>query len=940
MDRRKIIDPLVPVHVLDIKGLVTRSYHSGTDAHPVRDEDTGARVNSAGHGMANFIERILTPILKEVAPINIIAVSDGGNDLRRTMFPGYKEKRKERDKEYPKAQQEQLKLLLEQVNRLLCYLGATTLKVERREADDVISAVVRSMKAVGQPVMIHTVDQDMIQEVDEDAGVFLTLFDAPRLTYINHYESAATGKDCHEIEPGLVALYKSLIGDSSDEYGGVKGFGPVKWNELTAVLDTDGLYELDRMARTGDFSDLREAVAANPDIKVLTLLLTQSTEWRLMHYLARLHPESVWGSIGKDLIKPVWTKRVPDRQKALQALAVVNCDDMIDQFEQWFPTRLLGDEHHLADAFGLVNEHLEDSPVVGFDYEGYDKLKNPAFQEAVKRRKGGYVDVLSQKVTGASICLGANLQHSIYFPTLHKDTANINAGYIPDIINEVQGCEKPLVIQNAGFEMTVTHMNFGDAAEIFRPHDTRVMAAYYDENIMGLGMDGLKDMSWELLRYRQTEYGELLKMHEAEDMRGLTGEQTLVYGCDDSVVACHLWVLFRYAMILERQWRFFLEKHTAPAHVMEYAFRKGVNIDWDELARLRDADQIVIDEGNAKIRALLEEHCTGEADEKAVDAFIAADLDAIRYTLAERWKKKNKGDGDGDEVRVGRERMDALLAEYRISLLAKSIYEPYIETKRTYDFIGSGAQLRDICGYLRMEHVLEKNSNKAIQEWALLYSGVKLPEDQREFVTRVAGAAGKPLKDRAGPEFEDLREICTKIIAPHLKSDWTGDELNYDSPQQMQALLYLKLGLPVRRRSKVDRGSFRHERGLEGSPGTDKRAIAAALAEDCQGDDWRRELLTTLRDVKAAMTRFELFWTPYPLWRHPVDGCVHPGVKDPGTVTRRPTSGSPNILQVSKGPTRGMFIPHHQEERTGSVDKLLAGVMALAEQHLAEEEAA
>ena len=70
-DRKKIIDPQMPAVILDLKGLITRSYHSGTDSHPVRDEETGERVNSASHGAANFLERVLLPILqmnKGIAP--------------------------------------------------------------------------------------------------------------------------------------------------------------------------------------------------------------------------------------------------------------------------------------------------------------------------------------------------------------------------------------------------------------------------------------------------------------------------------------------------------------------------------------------------------------------------------------------------------------------------------------------------------------------------------------------------------------------------------------------------------------------------------------------------------------------------------------------------------------------------------------------------------
>ncbi|MBX9918758.1 MAG: hypothetical protein K2Y33_02825, partial [Mycolicibacterium frederiksbergense] len=199
----------MPAVILDLKGLVTRSYHSGTDSHPVRDEDTGERVNSASHGAANFLKRVLLPILQDHAPINIIAVADGGNDLRRAVFPTYKQKRRERKEDEGKAQKAQLDLCLEQVTRLLVYLGCTAVKVEHREADDVIGALVHGLGS--RPKKIYTVDHDLIQLVNEDTNTWVIAFDEPKFTFIHKYDTAA-GKEYIEVEPGLVALFKSLIG--------------------------------------------------------------------------------------------------------------------------------------------------------------------------------------------------------------------------------------------------------------------------------------------------------------------------------------------------------------------------------------------------------------------------------------------------------------------------------------------------------------------------------------------------------------------------------------------------------------------------------------------------------------------------------------------------------------------------------------------------------
>lgn len=916
IDRTKVLDPQMPAVILDLRGLITRSYHSGMDVNGLRDPETGERINSASHGAANFLDRILLPLLNDVAPINIVAVLDGGNDLRRAVYPGYKAKRKEKtDKDYSKAAQEQLRELSEGVSKLLAYLGVTLVKVPHREADDVIAALVRALG--DRPKKVITVDHDLIQLVNEDTNTWVIAFDEPVFTFVHKFENAAEGKTYNEVEPGLVALYKSLVGDSTDEYNGVKGFGPGRWRELCSVFDRESLYDLDRMVSLGEFDELIELAQQNPNLKVLQMLVADRANWRIMYYLAALHPEACWGASGKQLIKPEWTKRIPDASRTCFWLNKLGVSDYWDALAKWCVTRTLVTTDNLGEIFEHMNDELEDTPAVGFDYESYDTLHHAPFQEAMK--KGEYVDVISQKITGASFCYGSNLQHAVYLSVGHKDTKNVDPAYLPAVLDEIRDLQKPLVVQNAGFEMTLTELAFG-SGHIVRPHDTRVMAAYYDENIMGLGRDGLKDMSNDLLRYQQTEYREVLEAAGAKDMSEVTGEQVLNYGADDAMVACHLWVLFRWALLLEDQWRWFLESHTAPSHIMEYAFRKGVNIDWEELTRLEAADKLLIEEGNKKVRSLLAEHCA-EPNIEAAKAFIDSDIEALRYQLAEKWKKSKMGDG----ARPSPDRLDALVAEQLMKAISASAYQELVEVKPTYEFKGTAAQLRDVTAQLGFANPLKKDSVKAIGEWLVEVSADNpdLTEQQREFCSRLALAASEP-KKRSGPAFTDLAEFCNAVIQPTLKSRWEGDELNYDSPQQMQYLLYCKLGLPVRRRSKPQRDSYRYEMGFQGSPGTDKKAINAALAEDCPPGDWRRDVLETIRDIKAAMTRFELFYVPYPLWKHPVDGAVHPGVKDPGTVTRRPTAGKPNILQVSKGPTRRMFIPHEQVTPQKPIDKVIA----------------
>jgi DNA polymerase-1 len=188
-----------------------------------------------------------------------------------------------------------------------------------------------------------------------------------------------------------------------------------------------------------------------------------------------------------------------------------------------------------------------------------------------------------------------------------------------------------------------------------------------------------------------------------------------------------------------------------------------------------------------------------------------------------------------------------------------------------------------------------------LSDWCALRDGeASAIKTAVDFVDKL-GKAAHLLKTRTGPEYDALVSLCQEILGKQAKRTETiGDELNFGSPQQMQWLLYGKLGLPIRVRSKVQRGSGRDKLKFPGSPATDDEAIAAALAEDVSHDDWRYEVLVHFDKVRKASHAKSLFYRPLPLWIHPADGRIHPGITNCGTETRRPSGSSPNILQITK----------------------------------------
>jgi hypothetical protein len=82
------------------------------------------------------------------------------------------------------------------------------------EADDVIAALVEQYRA-SQQILIHSNDADFQALVDENVSV------SDRSKKLSH------------VEPHDIRLYKTLVGDASDNLGGIEGFGDGKWQVLT-----------------------------------------------------------------------------------------------------------------------------------------------------------------------------------------------------------------------------------------------------------------------------------------------------------------------------------------------------------------------------------------------------------------------------------------------------------------------------------------------------------------------------------------------------------------------------------------------------------------------------------------------------------------------------------------------------------------------------------
>ena len=879
-----------PRLILDTRSLCHHMLFSGKDVDSLLLGD-GSTINRAEFAFGKMLERYLLPIMNEFSPISIIAVWDGGRAYRQNLYPKYKARRQEQKTKTDPLEVEQLAKLETLTKRFLAYMGAINVSVKTVEADDTIALLCKSMPGVLK--RIYTLDADLLQLIDDNTVVSLR-------------DDTYFAGDVYQGTPvDLIRLRKSLVGDTSDEYGGVPQIGEKAWLHLMNEFGVDGMHELEQCVKTRNYTLLKEAFEESQD-KALGKILENTSTWELMYKLADLHPEICYGFDGKEKIQPVFYKRLPDREKILGLLEMTGNSDRYGELSKHLPQFTLVDNSNYDCFLQAFEELAHTGPVVGFDYESYDTLKHAPFTEAMPatQRAFGYVDVLSQRIVGGSFCFGSNLQHTIYVSVGHERTDNVPLEGLKTFVEVMDRESEITVCHNASFEEQLTKQNMDYLLKT--PHDTLIMASYVDENEEG----GLKALSLSHFGYKQTTYTEVL--NGAEDMRFISGEEVMAYGCDDAFVSAHLWHLFSLILKMEGQYDFYTQNDTSTVHVLNRAKEIGIRIDYDEMKIQEADDKIVISEGMEFIKAQLTEHCS-EHNIEAGRRLFELERQFLQASLRHKGKKD-------DEIHA---KLKQIEYDYR----SAAQYVPFSKVKKVKEFKPTPAIIQEVAEGLGIPSAVFaefKNVSGAAITRLLLAMSDELPnptEKQQQFSDLLAASAGKELKDRLGENYTKFSEFCQAVLEEACTTyEVVGDELNLDSPIQMQKLLYCKLDLPVRKRSKVQRGQLRDKLGFPGSPGTDSKAIKAAIAEDCPEGDWRRDFLKRLLKVKESMTRFELFYRPYPLWKHPVDGVIHPSIKNCGTVTRRPSGTCPNILQVSKGRPRKMFLPRYDDHVIVSPD--------------------
>jgi DNA polymerase-1 len=223
--------------VLLIDGLNTfiRSY----TCNPTTNED-GIHIG----GIKGFLLSIGYAI-RTIKPTRVIICFDGkgGSARRKKLFPDYKAQRTfnvrlTRINSNNSVQDEKVNMG-QQIQRLSQYLEklpVTVMATERIEADDAIAYIAKQVLPESQHFIMST-DTDFLQLIDERIQVW-----SPTAKKFYFRQDM---QERFKLKPENYILYKSLVGDKSDNIPGIKGLGqktlekrlPILFGSETLTMD-------------------------------------------------------------------------------------------------------------------------------------------------------------------------------------------------------------------------------------------------------------------------------------------------------------------------------------------------------------------------------------------------------------------------------------------------------------------------------------------------------------------------------------------------------------------------------------------------------------------------------------------------------------------------------------------------------------------------------
>lgn len=544
-------------------------------------------VNSAAYGYENAVNHMIAELKQwRLTPEDAVLVFEGKDSKKRRCMidPQYKAKR---DADKPPEAYEQFNLLKNKLKQTFRDLGAIAVSQDYVEGDDILAWLAQHTE---QDAIVSTYDNDLVVLNQVNAYGAKIMVSVKGEVALNKYG---------DFDLALVTLYKSLVGDSSDNVKGSPGFGPTAFMKLIATYGEDGAYELLDLLKQGQRDQLAVLAKSN-GCKLLQKIVDTWEEVVKSYKVVLLHPE--------------WVNTIRQQLTWEPGMVKPECND--ERLRQWRgQARLVTAENYDA-ALAFFQSKVGETKDFSIDFETTTPDESDDWLE--QRGKNG-VDVIGSTVVSMGLNFGANHQYAYYISVDHKDTPNCSLDQLVEFIRCIPQ-DKHIIAHNAaGFELPVAYNNFGDKLtgngwRGFIPNmiDSRIAATFWDENQPS---HGLKQLTKLLLGYEQGTYqetttksapvgtltgGRVTKEEEIDGitwehrqykMHELTGKEVTAYGVDDVYTATGLWNFFKFFMELEHTYKPFLELEQKPMYLSALAYVQGLDIDMPRLTMLEKQDK-------------------------------------------------------------------------------------------------------------------------------------------------------------------------------------------------------------------------------------------------------------------------------------------------------------------------------------------------------------
>lgn len=163
----------------------------------------------------------------------VVAFDTHAPTFRKLTLEKYKLNRKK----MPSALVTQMPLIMESLN----YLGFKVIFADGWEADDLIGSFVRLMTYNNVYTNIYSSDYDLLQLVSSSSSLFMPIQGVSKM---KEYNLGNFSHLFYGLTPSQIPHYKALVGDSSDNYDGVKGIGKKTAIELLKKYQNlDGIFK-------------------------------------------------------------------------------------------------------------------------------------------------------------------------------------------------------------------------------------------------------------------------------------------------------------------------------------------------------------------------------------------------------------------------------------------------------------------------------------------------------------------------------------------------------------------------------------------------------------------------------------------------------------------------------------------------------------------------